>query len=91
MQAAHETEGRRRAQVGDESLVGVLAALGLPISHPDQAPELLAAAEAVNRVLEPVLIRRPGARSVHTLLLPADIAPSGVQLTVRNEDGSVDC
>ena len=91
MQAAHETGGRRRAQVGDESLVGVLAALGLPISHPDQAPELLAAAEAVNRVLEPVLIRRPGARSVHTLLLPADIAPSGVQLTVRNEDGSVDC
>ena len=91
MQSAYVTEDRRRVQVGNESLVGVLAALGVPISHPDQAPELLAAAEAGYRVIEPVLIRRSGAQTVHNLILPTAVDPGRVRLTIRHEDGSVDC
>ena len=90
VQTAYETQEGSRGPVGDESLVGVLAALGVPISHPDQAPELLADALARHRVLEPVLVRRPGAGAVHRLTLPAAVSPGRVELTLRYEDGSVD-
>jgi len=90
VQTAYETQEGSRGLVGDESLVGVLAALGVPISHPDQAPELLADALARHRVLEPVLVRRPGAGAVHRLTLPATVSPGRVELTLRYEDGSVD-
>ncbi|HEX7459704.1 MAG TPA: 4-alpha-glucanotransferase [Acidimicrobiales bacterium] len=90
VQATYETHDRTRGRVSDESLVGVLAALGVPINHPDQAPELLAAATAAARrqVLEPVLVHRPGA--VHSLALPAAVDPCRVQVTVRFEDGTVE-
>jgi len=90
VQTAYETQEGSRGPVGDESLVGVLAALGVPISHPDQAPELLAGAVARHRVLEPVLVRRSGAGAVHRLTLPAAVSPGRVELTLRYEDGSVD-
>jgi len=90
VQTAHETQDRGRDRVGDESLVRVLAALGVPISHPDQAPELLTAIAARHRVLEPVLVRRPGARTVHRLTLPAAVSADRVELTVRHEDGSIE-
>jgi 4-alpha-glucanotransferase len=89
VQTAYETQDHGRGPVSDESLVGVLAALGIPISRPDQAPKLLAEAATSYRVLEPVLVRRPGARARHSLTLPAAVAPGRVQLTVRHEDGSV--
>jgi len=76
--------------IADESLVGVLAALGVPISRVQQAPELLAAAAAERRVLEPVLVRRPGTPTVHVLTLPAAVAPGRVHVTVLHEDGSVE-
>jgi len=76
--------------VDDESLVGVLAALGVPISGAGQAAELVAAAAAEHPVLEPVLVRRPGAANVHVLTLPAAVAPSRVHVTVHHEDGSVE-
>ena len=92
VQVSYEAHGHARSRVGDESLVGVLAALGVPISHRDQAPELLAAAAAVARrqVLEPVLVRRPGAPAAHTLTLPTTVAPDRVQVTLRLEDGTVE-
>ena len=89
VQTAYETQDHRRRRVGDESLVGVLAALGVPIGRPDEAPELLAAGTADLKIIEPVLVRRPGARSVHRLTLPATVGPDRVELTVRHEDGSV--
>lgn len=90
VQTTYETQDRRRCRVGDDSLVGVLTALGVPIGHPDQAPELLAAAVTAEPVLEPVLVRRPGARAVHAVTLPATVSPGQVRLTVRGEDGSVE-
>jgi len=89
VQAAFETQDHRRAVVDDESLVGVLAALGVPISAVGQAPELVAAG-AEHRVLEPVLVRRPGTANVHVLTLPAAVVPSRVHVTVHHEDGSVE-
>jgi 4-alpha-glucanotransferase len=87
-QAQAETRGR----IGDESLVRVLAALGVPISHRDEAPELLAAASASARrqVLEPVLVRRPGVPAAYALTLPSAVAPGRVQVTLRLEDGTVE-
>jgi len=96
VQTTYETHdrarGRARGRVGDESLVGVLAALGVPISHRDQAPDLLAAASASahRQVLEPVLVRRPGAPTAHTLTLPSAVDPGRVQVTLRLEDGTVE-
>ncbi len=91
VQVTYETHGRAGGRVGDESLVGVLSALGVPISHRDQAPELLAAATAAagRQTLEPVLVRRPGAPTAHTLTLPSAVAPGRVQVTLRLEDGTV--
>jgi 4-alpha-glucanotransferase len=92
VQVTYETHGRAGGRVGDESLVGVLSALGVPISHRDQAPELLAAATAAagRQTLEPVLVRRPGAPTAHTLTLPSAVAPGRVQVTLRLEDGTVE-
>jgi len=90
VQAVFETQDRRRAVIGDESLVGVLAALGVPIGGLQQAPELLAADAAKYRVLEPVLVRRQGAANVHVLTLPAAVDPGRVRVTVCHEDGPVE-
>jgi len=89
VQSAFETQDHRRAVVSDASLIGVLAALGVPISGTDQAPDLLADATAGHRMLEPVLVRRSGAVAVHRLILPAAIDPGRVRITVRHEDGSL--
>ena len=89
VQSAFETQDHRRAVVSDASLIGVLAALGVPISGADQAPDLLADATADHRILEPVLVRRSGAVAVHRLILPAAIDPGRVRIAVRHEDGSL--
>jgi len=87
VQVDHETQDHGRTRVTDESLVAVLAALGVPISHPGQATELLAADRAEARPLEPVLVHRPGDRAAHSLILPAAVDPDRVRLTVHLEDG----
>jgi 4-alpha-glucanotransferase len=90
VEPAFTLHGRHRVRVSDESLVAVLAALGVPITHPAQAPELLAQPAHGHQVLEPVLVRRPGRRAPYRLALPATVAPDRVELTVHHEDGAID-
>jgi 4-alpha-glucanotransferase len=89
LRTSYKTQDNGLVQVADESLVGVLAAIGVPISHPDQAAELLDAFGRTYRALEPVIVRRPGARSLHYLNLPATVTPAQVKMTLRYEDGSL--
>ncbi len=91
VRSGYEAYDHTRRRTPDEALVGVLAALGIPIDHPREAPGLLAEARAGVRegVLEPVLVHRPGPPVRHRLTLPARVSPDRVRVRVRREDGTV--
>jgi len=89
VQPSYQGQDNGLVHVADESLVAVLAAIGVPISQPDQAAELLGVCGRTHRSLEPVIVRRPGERSLHYLTLPVTVAPTRVKMSLRAEDGSL--
>lgn len=90
VQVAHTDHRGRRRRAGDQAVVAVLRALGVPIEGPGDAAELLRARSGMaGRVIEPVLVRRSGARGLHVASLPATVDPAAVRLTVHREDGGV--
>ncbi|MGO8872908.1 MAG: 4-alpha-glucanotransferase [Acidimicrobiales bacterium] len=86
----HTDQHGRRWQAGDEALVAVLNALGVPVAGPGDAAEALRAADACDqRVIEPVLARRIGTDASHPVTLPAAVDPGTVRVTIHLEDGTV--
>lgn len=85
------TDGRRHG-AGDDVLVAVLAALGVPLAEPADAADALRAttAERERQVVEPVVVHRAGASITTEVRLPASVDPEAVWMTVRREDGEVE-
>ncbi|MGH9304858.1 MAG: hypothetical protein ACRDZ5_10670, partial [Acidimicrobiales bacterium] len=83
-------DGSRRS-AGDEPVLAVLAALGVPLSGCFDAPEALRAEHNVRatQLIEPVLVSRTGARSRHCLRPPPRFEPDSAWIEVAAEDGSV--
>lgn len=81
-------EGGQRVSANDESLIGVLRALGVELTAPKDAPGLLTAVTAEWRPIQPVLVARQGSRAIHQIELPARLDPERVELTLHREDGS---
>ena len=91
VQAAFETQDQRRAVIGDESLVGVLAALGVPIGGRTAGARTAGRRRGQSTACSNQSWCAGQARSTCTsLTLPAAVTPGGVHVTVRHEDGSVE-
>lgn len=78
-----------RAVASTATLMGVLGALGTPMSSLREAPELLVALEEDYAVIEPVLVQRSDATTFHVVVLPRGLSPRNVAVHLRREDGEV--
>jgi len=89
VQVAYADHRGRRRRASVDTVVAVLRALGVVLAGPDDAPALLRAQEGEGgRVIEPVLVRRDGTASTHTIVLPAALDPAKIDIWVRHEDGT---
>ena len=85
------TDGRRHS-AADDVLVAALAALGVGVSDPADAPAALRAtiSSRQRRVIEPVIVHRSGTSVNAQVSLDAHVDPQQVWIAVRREDGTVD-
>jgi 4-alpha-glucanotransferase len=81
---------KRRQSTPVESVLGVLRALGVPITRPDDAPEALRVARRAmaDRVLEPVQVAWHGQRTWIPLRLPEGSGASMLRWEWHFEDGT---
>lgn len=85
------TDGRRR-RAGDESLLAVVSALGVPIARVGEAPEALRLVQerSRRRVVDPVIAHRAGGSVTVSVSLPGSVDPDRVWVALHHEGGAVD-
>ena len=88
MLTEYVTEGGNRVASSDESLMGVLRALGVEIASPGMARSLLENAQTAWRPIELILAHRSGSRALSTVVLPEGLDLDAVTLTLHRENGS---
>jgi 4-alpha-glucanotransferase len=92
VQRAWRAADGRRCVVADDSLIAVLAAMRVPVTRLDDAPEALRVAreELVDRALDPVVVLWDGAQLRVALRLPVSEATADFTLVLRREDGTTE-
>jgi 4-alpha-glucanotransferase len=90
VQPEYRADDGSKVVVDAETVVAVLAALGLPVTRPADAAGVLVEqlASRDRRVLEPVLVHRDGDAAI-AMSLGGRVDPSSWSLTVTYEDGRV--
>lgn len=89
VQTAYYDFFKKRRDASRESVLGVLELLGAPVQGIEDVPGAIRARtqEHWQRVLEPVVVVRPGHRSSVEIRLPAARAGTRLSCSVRLEDG----
>jgi 4-alpha-glucanotransferase len=92
VQLGYTGNGGRRIKSPTDSLLAVLGALGHPVSDSASIERELAESrrQRDERVVEPVVVQRPGGRLSAPILLDAGLDPADCWLGVQREDGSAD-
>ena len=89
VQASYVGTDRRRHDATDDTLVGVLRALGAPIDSAADADDARRARRAERpRTVEPVVAHRTGDPCPFTVTLDERADPDAVWISLRAEDGS---